>query len=36
VRLPSQPDRNAPLANDQDFLQKVVMNEDLWHKLVAS
>jgi two-component system probable response regulator PhcQ len=36
VQLPLQADRSAPLANDQDFLQKAVMNEDLWRKLVAS
>ena len=36
LRLPAQPDRNAPLANDRDFLQKAVMNEELWQKLIAS
>jgi len=36
VLLPSQPDRNAPLANDQDFLQKVVMNDELWRKLITA
>ena len=36
LRLPMQPDRNAPLANDRDFLQKAVMNEDLWQKLIAT
>jgi two-component system probable response regulator PhcQ len=36
VHLPSQPDRNAPLANDRDFLEKAVMNEELWKKLIAS
>jgi len=36
VQLPLQPDRTAPLANDQDFLQKAVMNEDLWRKLIAT
>jgi len=36
LQLPLQPDRSAPLADDQDFLQKAVMNEELWRKLISS
>jgi two-component system probable response regulator PhcQ len=35
IRLPLQPDRAVPLANDRDFLQKAVLNEQLWQRLIS-
>lgn len=36
VRLPIDPNRNALIDQNQDFLEKVMLNESLWEKLLAS
>jgi hypothetical protein len=36
LRLPMNPERAEPPPNEQDFLQKVVLNEELWQKLITS
>jgi len=35
LRLPLQPERAAPAPNEADFLQKALLNGELWQKLVA-
>ena len=36
LRLPLHPERAAPADGDHDFLQKVLLNESLWDKLISS
>ena len=36
VRLPIDPNRNALIDQNQEFLEKVMLNESLWEKLLAS
>jgi two-component system probable response regulator PhcQ len=36
LHLPLHPERAAPPPNEQEFLQKVLLNDDLWEKLIAS
>ena len=36
VRLPIDPNRNALIDQNQEFLEKVMLNEALWEKLLAS
>ena len=36
LRLPLHPERAAPPPNEQEFLQKVLLNDELWEKLIAS
>ncbi len=36
LRLPTNPSQVAPVQNEEDFLQKVLLNETLWEKLISS
>ena len=36
LRLPLNPDRATPPENNRDFLQKMVLNETLWEKLIST
>ncbi len=36
LRLPLQPSRAPPAREEQDFLQKVLLSETLWEKLISS
>jgi hypothetical protein len=36
LRLPLKPEPAAPPPDDTDFLQKALLNEGLWEKLLAS
>ncbi|HEY6167073.1 MAG TPA: hybrid sensor histidine kinase/response regulator [Verrucomicrobiae bacterium] len=36
LHLPLHPERVTPSAADQDFLQKVLLNEKIWEKLITS
>ncbi len=36
ITLPVQPERVAPVASESDFLQKALLNEKLWDKLLSS
>ncbi|MGH7951847.1 MAG: response regulator [Limisphaerales bacterium] len=36
IRLPLQPERVAPPPNETEFLQKALLNESLWEKLLAN
>src|SRR5580692_13138867 len=36
LRLPLQPERAAAPANEDNFLQKALLNQELWEKLVGS
>jgi two-component system, probable response regulator PhcQ len=36
LHLPVHPDRAAPAEGDHDFLQKILVNESLWNKLISS
>jgi len=36
ICLPLNPEHAAPLPSEQDFLQKVLLNEELWEKLISS
>jgi two-component system, probable response regulator PhcQ len=36
LRLPLDPERTAPAEGDHDFLQKILVNESLWNKLISS
>jgi two-component system, probable response regulator PhcQ len=36
LRLPINPDQVIPLQDEQDLLQKVLLNETLWEKLISS
>ncbi len=36
IRLPLDPGGIAPSANDADFLQKVILSDKLWEKLISS
>jgi two-component system probable response regulator PhcQ len=36
IHLPLQPERAAPPPSEQEFLQKALLNEELWDKLIAS
>ncbi len=35
IRLPLHPDQVTPVANEQDFLQKAVLNDALWSRLAT-
>jgi len=36
IRMPVNPDRAAPRDDSKDFLQKVLLNDSLWEKLITS
>jgi signal transduction histidine kinase len=36
LRLPLNPDQAAPAQDEQEFLQKVLLSETLWEKLISS
>jgi signal transduction histidine kinase len=36
IHLPLHPERAAPPPSEQEFLQKALLNEELWDKLIAS
>jgi two-component system probable response regulator PhcQ len=36
IHLPLNPERAAPPPNEPEFLQKVLLNEELWEKLISS
>lgn len=36
LRLPTNPSQVAPVENEQEFIQKALLNESLWEKLVSS
>jgi len=36
IRLPLHPEKTAALPTDTDFLQKAVLNEELWQKLIST
>ncbi|HRT06990.1 MAG TPA: hybrid sensor histidine kinase/response regulator [Candidatus Paceibacterota bacterium] len=36
LRLPVNPAQSAPVASEQDFLQKVLLSDSLWEKLISS
>jgi hypothetical protein len=36
IQIPIQPSQAAPAQNEQDFLQKVLLNDTLWEKLISS
>jgi hypothetical protein len=36
IHLPLHPERVAPPPRDNDFLQKVLLNEELWEKLLTT
>ena len=36
LRLPLHPDRAAPVEGSHDFLQKILVNQSLWDKLISS
>jgi two-component system, probable response regulator PhcQ len=36
LRLPTHPDQVQPVQDEQDFLQKVLLSETLWEKLISS
>jgi two-component system, probable response regulator PhcQ len=36
ICLPLNPERAAPPPSEQEFLQKVLLNEELWEKLISS
>jgi hypothetical protein len=36
LRMPLNPAQASPLQNEQDFFQKVLMNDRLWEKLISS
>jgi len=36
IWLPLNPERAAPPPSEQDFFQKVLLNEELWEKLISS
>lgn len=36
ITLPLQPERAAPVASESDFLQKALLNEKLWDKLLSN
>ena len=35
LRLPLHPERVEPAAAEADFLQKALLNEELWQKLIS-
>jgi two-component system, probable response regulator PhcQ len=36
IRLPADPNLSPPAANDTDFLRKVLLNDNLWEKLISA
>ena len=36
IRMPVNPNSVPPVQNEQDFLQKVILNDSLWKKLISS
>jgi two-component system probable response regulator PhcQ len=36
LRLPTNPDQRTPVDENRDFLHKILLNERLWEKLLAS
>jgi len=36
LQIPVQPSQAAPAQNEQDFLQKVLLNDTLWEKLISA
>ena len=36
LRLPTNPDQRSPVDENRDFLHKILLNERLWEKLLAS
>jgi two-component system probable response regulator PhcQ len=36
LRLPVKPDQVGPMENEQEFLQKTLLNEGLWEKLITA
>jgi len=36
LRLPTNPDQRTPVDENRDFLHKILLNERLWEKLIAS
>jgi hypothetical protein len=36
LRLPTNPSQVAPTQDEQEFLQKVLLSETLWEKLISA
>ena len=36
LRIPLNPSQSSSAQNDDDFLQKVLLNDRLWEKLISS
>ena len=36
LQIPTQPSQTAPAQDEQDFLQKVLLNDTLWEKLISA